>query len=51
MMALGAKGVISVASNVIPKEVSQMVDFWLKGIMNLPENFISSCSLFLKDCL
>jgi 4-hydroxy-tetrahydrodipicolinate synthase len=31
MMALGAKGVISVASNVIPKEVSQMVDFWLKG--------------------
>ncbi len=31
MMALGAKGVISVASNIIPKEVSQMVDLWLKG--------------------
>jgi len=31
MMALGAKGVISVASNIMPKEVSQMVDFWLKG--------------------
>jgi len=30
MMALGAKGVISVASNIIPKEVSQMVDLWLK---------------------
>lgn len=31
MMALGAKGVISVASNIIPKEVSQIVDLWLKG--------------------
>jgi len=31
MMALGAKGVISVASNIMPKEVSQMVDFWVKG--------------------
>lgn len=31
MMALGAKGIISVASNIMPKEVSQMVDFWLKG--------------------
>ncbi|MGB9730841.1 MULTISPECIES: 4-hydroxy-tetrahydrodipicolinate synthase [Calditerrivibrio] len=31
MMALGAKGVISVATNIIPKEVSQMVDLWLKG--------------------
>lgn len=31
MMALGAKGVISVASNIVPKEVSQMVDAWLKG--------------------
>lgn len=31
MMALGAKGVISVASNILPKEVSQMVDAWLKG--------------------
>ncbi|MCA1933545.1 MAG: 4-hydroxy-tetrahydrodipicolinate synthase [Calditerrivibrio sp.] len=31
MMALGAKGVISVASNIAPKEVSSMVDFWLNG--------------------
>ena len=31
MMALGAKGVISVANNVMPREVKQMVDYALKG--------------------
>jgi dihydrodipicolinate synthase (EC 4.2.1.52) len=31
MMALGAKGVISVANNIMPKEVKQMVDHALKG--------------------
>ena len=31
MMALGAEGVISVASNIIPEEVKAMVDAWLSG--------------------
>jgi len=31
MISVGAKGVISVASNVIPKEVSSMVSYALKG--------------------
>jgi 4-hydroxy-tetrahydrodipicolinate synthase len=31
MMALGAKGVISVANNIMPREVKQMVDYALKG--------------------
>ena len=31
MMALGADGVISVASNIIPVEVKAMVDAWLAG--------------------
>jgi 4-hydroxy-tetrahydrodipicolinate synthase len=31
MMSVGARGVISVASNIIPKEVSQMVNSALKG--------------------
>lgn len=30
-MSVGAQGVISVASNVIPKEVSQMVEAYLRG--------------------
>ena len=31
MMALGAKGVISVANNVMPKEVKELVDYALSG--------------------
>ncbi|MEZ0361744.1 MAG: 4-hydroxy-tetrahydrodipicolinate synthase [Hydrogenobacter sp.] len=31
MMALGAKGVISVANNIVPREVKSMVDYALKG--------------------
>jgi 4-hydroxy-tetrahydrodipicolinate synthase len=31
MMALGAKGVISVANNIVPVEVKNMVDYALKG--------------------
>ena len=31
MMALGAKGVISVAANIIPKDVAEMVDSFLDG--------------------
>jgi 4-hydroxy-tetrahydrodipicolinate synthase len=31
MIALGAKGVISVANNIMPREVKQMVDYALKG--------------------
>jgi 4-hydroxy-tetrahydrodipicolinate synthase len=31
LMALGAKGVISVAANVYPEGVAQMVDAWLAG--------------------
>lgn len=31
MMAVGAKGVISVATNLIPKQVKQMVDSFLSG--------------------
>ncbi len=38
MMALGAKGVISVASNIMPKEVSQMADAWLKGNIEEAKN-------------
>jgi 4-hydroxy-tetrahydrodipicolinate synthase len=30
-MSVGAQGVISVASNVIPKEVSQMVNYFARG--------------------
>jgi 4-hydroxy-tetrahydrodipicolinate synthase len=32
-MAVGAQGVISVASNVIPREVSQMVKLYARGDM------------------
>ncbi len=31
MMAVGAKGVVSVVANIIPKEVSEMVSFFLEG--------------------
>jgi len=31
MMSIGAKGVVSVAANVMPKEVAKMVDLALKG--------------------
>ena len=31
MMSVGAKGVVSVVANVIPKEISDMVSFFLKG--------------------
>ncbi len=31
LMALGAKGVITVAANIVPKEISQMVQCGLKG--------------------
>jgi len=31
MMALGAKGVISVANNIMPREVKALVDYALKG--------------------
>jgi 4-hydroxy-tetrahydrodipicolinate synthase len=31
LLALGGKGVISVSANVMPKEVSQMCSFWMKG--------------------
>lgn len=38
MMALGGKGVISVASNIVPKEISQMVSAWLKGDIETAKN-------------
>lgn len=31
LLALGGRGVISVSANVMPKEVSQMCSFWMKG--------------------
>ncbi len=31
MIAVGAKGIVSVASNIIPKQVSQMVEYALNG--------------------
>jgi len=31
IMAVGGKGVISVASNVVPKQVAEMTQAWLKG--------------------
>ncbi len=31
MMALGAKGVVSVANNIVPREVKALVDYALKG--------------------
>lgn len=31
MMSVGAKGVVSVVANIIPKEISDMVSFFLKG--------------------
>jgi 4-hydroxy-tetrahydrodipicolinate synthase len=44
-MSVGADGVISVASNVIPKEVSQMVNLFrkgnVKGALKLHEKYYS----------
>lgn len=42
MMSIGAKGVISVASNIVPKEVSQMVKAALDG------NYISATAIHKK---
>ncbi|MCK4463155.1 MAG: 4-hydroxy-tetrahydrodipicolinate synthase, partial [Candidatus Omnitrophica bacterium] len=38
MMAIGAKGVVSVVANIIPKEVHDMVSAYLDGNINVAKN-------------
>jgi 4-hydroxy-tetrahydrodipicolinate synthase len=46
MMALGAKGVISVASNIIPAEITSSAGSVLKAITEPPRSTISSSQTF-----
>jgi 4-hydroxy-tetrahydrodipicolinate synthase len=48
-MAVGAHGVISVASNVIPKEVSQMVQAFASGKAGLALKLHAKCYPLFKD--
>lgn len=42
MMSLGAKGIISVLSNILPKETAEICDFCLKG------DYVSALKLYTK---
>jgi 4-hydroxy-tetrahydrodipicolinate synthase len=48
-MAVGARGVISVASNVIPREVAHMVDAFAKGKIALAQRFHAKYYPLFKD--
>ncbi|MEW6304761.1 MAG: 4-hydroxy-tetrahydrodipicolinate synthase [Verrucomicrobiota bacterium] len=48
-MAVGAQGVISVASNVIPKQVSQMVKAFAKGNVREAQNLHTKYYPLFKD--
>lgn len=47
LMALGGNGVISVVSNVMPKEVSQMIHAYLNG----DQNTATKLQLYLQDLI
>jgi 4-hydroxy-tetrahydrodipicolinate synthase len=49
MMAVGAKGIISVASNIIPAEMSQMVDAFLKGDLATAQALHAKYYAFFRD--
>jgi len=48
-MAVGAQGVISVASNVIPREVSQMVSAFVRGDARKAAQLHAKCYPLFKD--
>jgi 4-hydroxy-tetrahydrodipicolinate synthase len=48
-MAVGAHGVVSVASNVVPKEVSQMVQAFASGKAGLALKLHAKCYPLFKD--
>jgi 4-hydroxy-tetrahydrodipicolinate synthase len=48
-MAVGAAGVVSVASNLIPSEVRSMVDAYSAGDVHLAESFHRRCYALFKD--
>ncbi len=49
MMSVGAKGIISVASNLIPAEMSEMVDSYLKGDLNKAMELHKKYYCFFRD--
>ena len=49
MMAVGAKGIISVASNLIPGEMSEMVDSFMKGDLNKAMELHKKYYCFFRD--
>jgi 4-hydroxy-tetrahydrodipicolinate synthase len=48
-MSVGAQGVISVASNIIPKEVSRMVEAFAKGKLDLAQKLHARFYSVFKD--
>lgn len=49
MMSVGAKGIISVASNLIPAEMSEMVDSFLKGDLQKAMELHKKYYCFFRD--
>ena len=49
MMSVGAKGIISVASNLIPGEMSEMVDSFMKGDLNKAMELHKKYYCFFRD--
>ena len=49
MMSVGAKGIISVASNLIPAEMSEMVDSFMKGDLNKAMELHKKYYCFFRD--
>lgn len=49
MMSVGAKGIISVASNLIPAEMSEMVESFLKGDLNKAMELHKKYYCFFRD--
>lgn len=50
-MKKGAKGVISVASNIVPEKMVEMVDFMLKGETEKAQSISDSLAGFSRRCL
>ena len=49
MMSVGAMGIISVASNIIPAEMSQMVAAFLKGDLATAQKLHAKYYAFFRD--
>jgi 4-hydroxy-tetrahydrodipicolinate synthase len=49
MMALGSKGIISVASNLYPKPLKQMVDYMLRGDLESAKKIHYKLYNFMRD--